>query len=77
VSGFLDPATPTDPAFNARTGGDVAAAQDFFDRLQHYAFVDALDTDDISAPPCNQQAPYSSIGVTPESSDYLHVREQP
>ncbi|HEX2467023.1 MAG TPA: MlaD family protein [Solirubrobacterales bacterium] len=77
VSAFLDPATPTDPVFNARTGGDVAAAQDFFDRLQQYAFVDVLDTDDIPAPPCNQQAPYASIGVSPESSDYLHVREQP
>jgi phospholipid/cholesterol/gamma-HCH transport system substrate-binding protein len=77
VSAFLDPNTPNDPAFNARTGGDVAAAQDFFDRLQLYAFQDVLDTDDIAAPPCNQQAPYDSIGVAPESSDYLHVREQP
>jgi phospholipid/cholesterol/gamma-HCH transport system substrate-binding protein len=77
VSAFVDPSTPNDPAFNARTGGDVAAAQEFFDRLQHYAFVDVLDTDDIAAPPCNEQAPYDSIGLPAEQSDYLHVRELP
>jgi phospholipid/cholesterol/gamma-HCH transport system substrate-binding protein len=77
VSAFLDPSTPNDPVFNARTGGDGAAAQAFFDRLQRFAFVGVLDTDDIAAPPCNEQAPYDSIGVAPESSDYLHVREQP
>jgi hypothetical protein len=36
-----------------------------------------LDTDDIAAPPCNQQAPYDSIGLPAEQSDYLHVRELP
>jgi virulence factor Mce-like protein len=77
VSATLDPTTPNDPVFNARVGGDLTEAQLFFDRLQRYAFVDVLDSDDIAAPPCNQQAPYDSIGVAPESSDYLHVRELP
>jgi phospholipid/cholesterol/gamma-HCH transport system substrate-binding protein len=77
VSATLDPTTPSNPVFNARTGGDVTEAQAFFDRLRHYAFVDVLDTDDIAAPPCNQQAPYDSIGLPAEQSDYLHVRELP
>ena len=36
---------PTDPAFTARTDGDVADAQDFFDRLQLFAFGDQLSTE--------------------------------
>jgi ABC-type transporter Mla subunit MlaD len=77
LTAFLDPATPTDPAFNERTAGDVAAAQAFFDRLQQYAFDGALTTASITPPGCTQQAPYTSVGVSPEQSNYLHVREQP
>ncbi len=77
VGAFLVPSIPTNPDFNVRFGGDVSVAQQFFDRLEHYAFVDALNTDDIAAPACLQQGPYDSIGVSPEQSDYLHVREEP
>ena len=77
VSSFLDPSTPSDPDFNARTGGDLTEAQLFFDRLQLYAFVDQLDTNAITPPPCNKQAPFDSIGAPAESSDYLHVYPQP
>jgi phospholipid/cholesterol/gamma-HCH transport system substrate-binding protein len=76
ISAVLDPNTPNDPLFNARFG-DLAEAQLFFDRLEHYAFADQLDTDAIPAPPCDQQGPYESIGVSPETSQYLHVREMP
>jgi phospholipid/cholesterol/gamma-HCH transport system substrate-binding protein len=77
VSAVLDPNTPDDPVFNARVGGDPIEADLFFDRLQQYAFVGELDTDAITPPPCDPQGPYDSIGVLPEQSQYLHVREQP
>ncbi len=77
LSAFLDPNTPSDPDFNSRVGGDMEEAQLFFDRLKRYAFVDQLSTDSIAAPPCEQQAPYDSIGVSPEQSSYQHVRELP
>ena len=49
----------------------------FFDRLQKFAFNGQLNTQSIAEAPCNQQAPYSSIGVSPEQSQYLHVRQFP
>ena len=77
INAFLDPNSPTDPDFNARFGGDVALAQAFFDRLKKFAFNDQLTTQDITAAACNQQSPYSSIGVNPDQSQYLHVRPFP
>jgi phospholipid/cholesterol/gamma-HCH transport system substrate-binding protein len=77
VNAFLDPNSPSDPNFNSRTGGDVEKAQAFFDRLKKYAFNDQLSTTDIVQAPCNEQGPFDSIGVSPEQSDYLHVREEP
>jgi len=77
VSAFMDPNTPLDPAFNERTGGDVAEAQLFFDRIKLFAFDGALDTDAITPPPCVPQAPYDSVGAPRETSDYLHVYPQP
>ncbi len=52
-------------------------ATDFFNRLKLYAFNDQLSTDDVSAPPCRQQPPVRSIGVSPEMTRYLHVRREP
>jgi phospholipid/cholesterol/gamma-HCH transport system substrate-binding protein len=77
VSALLNPATPADPDFNERTGGDLMLAQEFFDRLRKYAFVGQFDTDAIAAPPCDLQAPFESIGTPSEQSRYLHVREYP
>ena len=68
---------PTNPAFNERTGGDVEEAQAFFDRLQRFAFNGELEHDRRSRRPCTQQGPYTSIGVSPQQSQYLHVRQQP
>jgi virulence factor Mce-like protein len=34
-------------------------------------------SNDIATPPCTEQGPIPSIGVAPEVSKYLHVREQP
>ena len=77
INALLDPTSPSNPAFNSRTDGDVAQAQLFFDRLQKFAFNGQLNTQSIAEAPCNQQGPYSSIGVSPEQSQYLHVRQFP
>jgi hypothetical protein len=59
--------------------GDAGAFPgDLFDRLQRYAFGPGLlDTDDIPAPPCIQQPDFESVGVSPETTQYLHVRRLP
>ena len=69
--------TINDPDFNTRTGGDVTAAGVLFDRIQEFAYSGATDTDAVPQPPCSLQSNFQSIGVTPESTRYLHVREQP
>ena len=79
----LDPNTPNDPDFYQRFPGataadQIAAATDFFDRLREFAFAGRLSSDDIPAPPCDQQAPQQSIGgMFPQFSDYLHVEASP
>jgi hypothetical protein len=75
----LDPGTPTDPDFTVRVGGDLAKAQDLFDRLQQFAFGGLASTDDPAypVPPCTKQAPFQSLGAGSETSDYLHVRADP
>jgi virulence factor Mce-like protein len=77
VQALLDPTSPTNANFNSRTGGDVAQAQDYFDRIKKFTFDDKLDSNDIAAPPCKQQAPFQSIGMFPEFTQYLHVRALP
>jgi hypothetical protein len=69
--------TILDPLFNARTGGDVTAAGVLFDRIQEFAFAGESTTATVPAPPCPQQGPYDSIGISPEQTRYLHVRAQP
>ena len=77
LTAFLDPATPTNPAFLDHVGGDAEEAQAFFDRLQRFAFDGQLSTTSITPPGCTPQPPYESIGVSPEQSQYLHVRQEP
>jgi ABC-type transporter Mla subunit MlaD len=48
-----------------------------YDRIKSYAFGGASSTADVPAPPCSKQGPFSSIGRSPESTPYLHVRRQP
>jgi phospholipid/cholesterol/gamma-HCH transport system substrate-binding protein len=69
--------TINDPNFNVRTGGDVAAASDYYDRIKLFAFNDQQSTAGIAAPPCKQQSPFDSIGKPSEQSQYLHVYPQP
>ncbi|MGI8754091.1 MAG: MlaD family protein, partial [Acidimicrobiales bacterium] len=73
----LDPSTPSNPDFNARTGGNVADAQDFFDRLRTYAFNGNLSSDAIGNVGCVKQAPFNPLGQGGAATDYLHVFAQP
>jgi virulence factor Mce-like protein len=78
LTASLDPATPGDPNFNSRVGGNAFEAQDLFNRIQQIAFAGALSTDAPQlSPPCRLQGTFRSIGENPESTNYLHVRRQP
>jgi phospholipid/cholesterol/gamma-HCH transport system substrate-binding protein len=73
----LDPNTPNDPAFNARTGGDVAAATEFFNRIKKFAFDDQNTSATIPNVGCNKQGPYTPLGQGGAATDYLHVFQRP
>jgi ABC-type transporter Mla subunit MlaD len=73
----LDPNTPNDPAFNARTGGDVAAATDFFNRIKQFVFDDQTNSASVPNVPCTQQGPFNPINGGGPATQYLHVFEQP
>ncbi|HYU60987.1 MAG TPA: MlaD family protein [Solirubrobacterales bacterium] len=82
LTALLDPNSPMDPDFYTRFSGTTAEqqtqAQDFFDRLKRFAFVDELNSDNLPTPPCKQQGAYTSVGgAFPEFSQYLHVYAQP
>jgi phospholipid/cholesterol/gamma-HCH transport system substrate-binding protein len=77
ITANLVPTTPSDPNFNSRTGGNVPEATDFFNRLQQIAFGGVLSSDSVPKPPCRPQGTFRSIGVSPEFTEYLHVRRQP
>jgi hypothetical protein len=74
---LLDPNTPNDPAFNARTNGDVAQATDYFNRLKLYAFDNNLSSASIPNVPCTKQGPYTPLGQPGAATDYLHAFAQP
>ena len=73
----LDPNTPNDPDFNSRTGGDVAAATEFFNRLKRFSFDDQLNSANIPNVPCTKQGPYTPLGQGGAATSYLHVFERP
>jgi phospholipid/cholesterol/gamma-HCH transport system substrate-binding protein len=83
LQALLDPNTPNNPTFNARTGGVIAGppngpgAQDFFDRLKKYAFNNQLDSNATAAPPCVQQGPFAPLGDSGAPTAYQHTLEQP
>ena len=77
IDAFLNPASSTDPLFLERTDGDLAEGQQFFDRINLFAFNDQLGTSGMTPPPCNAQAALQSVGTPQELSDYLHVRDLP
>jgi hypothetical protein len=76
----LDPTTPESPAFQESTPHSPTTeakkeAEDFFKRLQQFAFAEQTSTGTLPAPPCKQQAPLKAIYGS-ESSTYQHTFEQ-
>ncbi len=72
----LDSNTPNEPAFKARTDGDVKKATDFFNRLKHYAFAEQNSSTSIPAPGCSPQAPFEPIYGSGPATIYQHTFEQ-
>ncbi|HMJ71815.1 MAG TPA: MlaD family protein [Solirubrobacterales bacterium] len=76
ITASLDSNTPNEKAFNERTGGDVAKATDFFNRLKHYAFAEQQSSSSILAPGCEPQAPFQPIYGSGPATSYQHTFEQ-
>jgi phospholipid/cholesterol/gamma-HCH transport system substrate-binding protein len=76
ITATLDSNAPNEKAFNERTGGDVAKATNFFNRLKHYAFAEQQSSSSIPAPGCEQQAPFQPIYGSGPATTYQHTFEQ-
>ena len=73
-----------DPADAGAFPGPEGNHTGLFDRIHRFGFNDIgdggdgfFDSNDLPAPGCAQQPDFDSIGVSPETSQYLHVREMP
>jgi phospholipid/cholesterol/gamma-HCH transport system substrate-binding protein len=88
VTAILPPQSQVvhDPNFNVRTQnspftipvpGKIPQAIDLYKRIKEYAMGGTVNTNATLAPPCRKQGPFESIGKNPQSTDYLHVRQQP
>jgi phospholipid/cholesterol/gamma-HCH transport system substrate-binding protein len=79
ITATLPPAAQVanDPNFNVRAENDVSQATTLFDLVREFGFGGALSTSSVPRPSCKKQGPFRSIGRSPESSDYLHVRREP
>jgi phospholipid/cholesterol/gamma-HCH transport system substrate-binding protein len=73
----LNPDTPTESDFNDRTGGDVAKATAFFERLKLYAYAGQESSALIPAPGCSPQASFEPIYGSGPKTAYQHTYEQP
>jgi hypothetical protein len=77
ISASLDANTPSEKAFNERTGGNIAKANEFFLRLRQYAFANQDSTTTVPAPGCTAQAPFEPIfGSGRPATTYQHTYEQ-
>jgi phospholipid/cholesterol/gamma-HCH transport system substrate-binding protein len=76
ITATLDSNTPNEKAFNERTGGDVAKATNFFNRLKHFAFAEQQSSSSIPAPGCEPQAPFQPIYGSGSATTYQHTFEQ-
>jgi ABC-type transporter Mla subunit MlaD len=75
---FQPYATPDPNNYNPLVGDPAS----LYDRIKSYVFglpisPGASSTSAVPAPPCAKQGDFSSIGRSPESTPYLHVRRQP
>jgi hypothetical protein len=77
IDALLDPTSPLDPDFNSRVGGDVAEAQDFFDRIQRFGFADATGTGTTPAPACDKQPKIDPFGIDGPATDYPQTYRAP
>jgi len=83
VTATLNPETPTNPAFKARTEEakrtteeNEKRSNDFFERLKKFAYAGQTDSASIPAPGCVQQAPFSPVGRGGAATIYQHYFEQ-
>ncbi len=77
ITASLDPETPNNPSFIARTKkGEAKEAVEFFENLKKYAFAEQTDSSSIPAPGCAQQAPFSPIGKPGSATTYQHTFAQ-
>lgn len=81
ISVTLDPETPNDPSFQERVAqntqkGVQAEAEDFFERIQKYAFAGGSSTGTVPAPGCTQQNPFNPIYGS-GATTYQQTNEQP
>jgi len=77
ITASLDPETPGNASFKARTKKNTTAeSTDFFNRLKKYAYAEQTDSGSLPAPGCTQQAPFSPIGKPGSSTTYQHTFAQ-
>jgi phospholipid/cholesterol/gamma-HCH transport system substrate-binding protein len=77
ITATLDPETPNSPAFKERSvAGKEPEKEPLFDRIKKFAFAGQAGTATVPAPPCTQQAPFTSIYGSGGASTYQHVFEQ-
>jgi virulence factor Mce-like protein len=77
ITASLDPGTPNNPKFKARTKkGETKEAEDFFNRLKKYAYAEQTNSGSVPAPGCTQQAPFSPIGKPGAATTYQHTFPQ-
>jgi virulence factor Mce-like protein len=83
VTASLDPGTPENPVFRARTADGAKTpeeaekrSKDFFENLKKYAFGGQTDSGAIPVAGCVQQAPFNPIGKSGSATTYQHTYEQ-
>ena len=76
IDAFLNPASSTDPLFLQRTDGDLAEGQQFFDRINLYAFNDQLGTATMTPPPV-QRPGGAPVGRNAPGDERLPPRAGP
>jgi virulence factor Mce-like protein len=69
----------SDPNFELWTDPIFYPAEGLYDRIKSFAFGGASSTASVPAPQCVDriQSDFRSIGRSPETTPYLHVRRQP
>jgi ABC-type transporter Mla subunit MlaD len=83
ASATLNPETPKNPTFKARSEEakrtpeeNEKRSQDFFERLKKFAFGEQTDSAATGAPGCIQQAPFNPVGRSGTPTTYQHFFEQ-